>query len=174
MEQKSTFLPAMRFAVLNGVILIVFLLILFLLNVRDKSPIRFISSVIYIGLLYWGITNIRNHQLDGVMNYGKAFSVGFLISLFTALFVGVFMFFYYKYIDMGAMDRLKGIAEQNILTRTPDISDVELNKQLTFYQTFVANPLASAFWSFIGAVFSGTIFSLIIAIFAKREDRTLA
>lgn len=173
MEQKSTFSFALQFGLLTGLVLIVFTLILFLAGVGDKSPLHFISFVIYIVMLYWGMVNIRDRQLDGTMNYGKAFGIGFWIIFFAAILVGIFTFFYLKYIDTGAIARQLQIAENKILARNPNISDADLNKALGMAKMF-ATPVMSAISQFIGSIIIGTIFSLIIAIFAKREDKTIA
>ena len=173
MEQKSTFSFATQFGLLTGLVLIVFTLILFLVGVGDKSPVHFISLVIYIGMIYWGITNIRERQLEGVMSYGKAFGTGFWISLFAAILVGIFTFFYLKYIDTGALTRAMTAAEDKILAANPNISDADLDKALSMAKTF-STPIFSAIGQFIGDLIIGTVFSLIIAIFAKREDKTIA
>jgi hypothetical protein len=173
MEQKSTFSFSMQFGLLTGLALIVFTLILFLAGVADKSPVRWVSLVIYIGMMFWGVTNIRDRQLGGVMTYGKAFGTGFWIALFTAILVGIFTFFYMKYIDTGAITRALTEAENKILAKNPNISDADLDKALSMVKAFT-NPVMSAIMQFIGNVIIGTVFSLIIAIFAKREDKTIA
>ncbi len=173
MEQKSTFSNAMQFGLLTGLALIVFTLILFLAGTGDKSPIHWASLVIYFGMMFWGVTNIRDRQLEGVMNYGKAFGTGFWITLFTAILVGIFMFFYMKYIDTGAVGRAVTAAENNILQKNPNISDADLDKALSMVKAF-SNPVMSAIMQFIGNVIIRSVFSLIIAIFAKREDKTIA
>jgi hypothetical protein len=173
MEQKSTFSPALQFGLLTGLVLIVFTLVLFLAGVGEKSPIRFISLILYIGMLYWGMVNIRDRQLDGVMSYGKAFGTGFWIALFTAILVGIFTFFYFKYIDAGALARHLTEAENKILARNPNISDADLNKAMGFAKAF-SSPIMSAIMALIWDVIIGTVLSLLIAIFAKREDKTIA
>lgn len=173
MEEKSTFSLALQFGLLTGLVLIVFTLILFLAGAGDKSPLRFISLILYIGMLYWGMVNIRDRQLEGVMSYGKAFSTGFWIALFASILVAIFMIFYMKYIDTGATARAITAAENKILARNPNISDADLNKALGMVKMFT-NPFISAITTLIWEVIIGTVLSLIIAIFAKREDKTLA
>lgn len=173
MEQKSTFSSSLQFGLLTGLVLIVFTLILFLAGVPEKSPVHFISLILYIGMLYWGMVNIRDRQLDGVMSYGKAFGTGFWIALFTAILVGIFTFFYYKFIDAGALARHLTQAENAILARNPNISDADLNKAMGFAKMF-SNPIMSAIMALIWDVIIGTVLSLLIAIFAKREDKTIA
>ncbi len=173
MEKKSTFLPALQFGLLTGLAMIVYTLILYLAGVDMHSYWNLISYVLFVGGLYWGITSIRERQLEGVMSYGKAFGTGFWIALFAAILLGIFAFFYLKYIDTSALAKATSEAENKILASNPNISDEDLQKALDMVKIFT-NPVMSAVTQFFSNLIFGTIFSLIIAIFAKREDRTLA
>ena len=173
MENKSTFLPALQFGLLTGIAMVVYSLVLFLSGVDQHSSWNLVSYLIYIGGLYWGIVTIREKRLEGVMPYGKAFGTGFWITLFVAIVLAIFAYFYLKDINPGALADATAQAEDKILARNPDISDEDLQKALDMVKTF-ANPAMSAVMQFLSNLVAGTIFSLIIAIFAKREDRTLA
>ncbi len=173
MEQKSTFSPAMQFGLLTGLAMVVFTLILFLAGVDMHSYWNLFGYILYVGGLYWGMTSIREKQLEGVMSYGKAFGTGFLITLFASVLLGIFAFFYLKYINPSVLANKLTEVQNKILTANPDISDADLQKALDMVKMF-STPIVSSISGFIGYVISGTIFSLIIAIFAKRGDRTLA
>lgn len=172
MEQKSTFSPALQFGLLTGLVLIVFTLILFLAGVGEKSPIQFISYVLLIGMIFWGMVNIRDKQLDGVMSYGKAFSTGFWIALFASILVGIFTFFYLKYINPGFMTNHLAEARMKMEER-PGITQAQVEQGMKMARTF-ASPIVSAIMALIWEVIIGTVLSLLIAIFAKREDKTIA
>jgi len=172
MEKKSTFSSSLQFGLLTGLVLIVFTLILFLAGVPEKSPVHFIGLVLYIGMLYWGMVNIRNRQLNGVMSYGKAFGTGFWIALFTAILVGIFTFFYLKYINQGFM--ANHLAEARIkMEERPGITQAQVEQGMKMVRIF-ASPIMSAIMALFWDVIMGTVLSLIIAIFAKREDKTIA
>ncbi len=173
MENKSTFLPSLQFGLLTGLVMVVYTLILYLAGVDMHSYWNLFSYVFFIGGMFWGIINIREKQLDGVMSYGKAFGTGFWIALFAAVLLAVFAYFYMKYIDPSALAKATSEAENKILASNPNISDADLQKALDMVKVFT-NPIMSAVSQFVSNLIFGTIFSLIIAIFAKREDRTLA
>ncbi len=173
MEKKSTFMPALQFGLLTGLAMIVYTLIMYLVGVNMHSSWNLIGYLFLLGGIYWGMSNIREKQLDGVMSYGKAFGVGFWIAFFAALLLGIFTFFYLKYVNTAALANGISEAENKILASNPNISDQALQKALDMVKMF-ATPVLSAITGFIGYLIAGTIFSLIIAIFAKREDRTLA
>ncbi len=172
MEQKSTFLPALQFGLATGLSMIVFSLILYLAGVDIKSYWNLFGYILFVGGLYWGMTSIREKQLEGVMTYGKAFGTGFWITVFAAILLGIFAFFYLKYINPSVLaDKLTEI--QNKMASNSNISNADLQKYMDWAEKF-STPLVSAITGFLSYLVSGTIFSLIIAIFAKREDRTLA
>jgi len=173
MEQKSTFFPALQFGLLTGLAMVVYTLVLYLAGVDMHSYWNLLSYVFFIGGLLWGITSIREKQLEGVMSYGKAFGTGFWITLFVAIVLGIFAYFYLKDINPGALADATAKAEDKILASNPNISDADLQKALGMVKVFT-NPIMSAVTQLISNLVAGTIFSLIIAIFAKREDRTLA
>lgn len=172
MEQKSTFSPAMQFGLLTGLVLIVYTLILFLVGVGEKSPLQFISYVLLIGMIFWGMVNIRDRQLDGVMSYGKAFSTGFWIVLFASILVGIFTFFYLKYIDPGFMANHLAEVRMKMEAR-PGITQAQVEQGMKMARTF-SSPIISSVMALVWEVIIGTVFSLLIAIFAKREDKTIA
>ncbi len=173
MEQKSTFLPAVQFGLLTGLAMVVYTLILYLAGVDLHSYWNLFSYILFIGGLYWGMSSIREKQLEGVMSYGKAFGTGFLITLFAAILLAIYAYFYLQYINPSALAKASAEAENKILASNPNISDADLQKALDMVKIFT-NPIMSAVTQFISNLIAGTIFSLIIAIFAKREDRTLA
>ncbi len=173
MEQKSTFLPALQFGLLTGLAMVVYTLILYLAGVDMHSYWNLFNYVLFVGGLYWGMSSIREKQLEGVMSYGKAFGTGFLITLFAAILLAIFAYFYLQYINPSALAKASAEAENKILASNPNISDADLQKALDMVKIFT-NPFMSAVTQFISNLIAGTIFSLIIAIFAKREDRTLA
>ncbi len=173
MEKKPTFLLAMQFGLLTGIVMAVFSLVLFLAGVEMHSYWNLFSYVLFAGGLYWGITNIREKRLEGVMSYGKAFGTGFWITAFAAIVLGIFAYFYLKDINPGVLSDALAKAEDKIVSSNPDISDEQLDKAMEMVKMFTT-PAMSAVSQFISNLIIGTIFSLIIAIFAKREDRTLA
>jgi len=152
MEQKSTFLPALQFGLLTGLAMIVFSLILYLAGVDIKSYLNLFGYVLFVGGLYWGITSIREKQLEGIMTYGKAFGTGFWISVFVAILLGIFAFFYLKYINPSVLaDKLTEI-QNKIVTSNPKISDADLQKSMDMIKIF-STPLVSAFTGFLSYFF---------------------
>lgn len=173
MENKSTFTPALQFGLLTGLGMIVYSLILYLLGVDYKSYWNMLNYVVILVGIFWGMTSIRDRYLDNVMSYGKAFGIGFWIVLFAVLLGSIYSFIFLKFIDPTVLEKAMSEAQDKILTANPNISDADLDKAMGVAKKF-ATPAFSAITGFIWNVIVGTVLSLIIAIFAKREDKTIA
>lgn len=173
MENKSTFGPALQYGLLTGLAMIVYSLIMYLLGVNYKSSWNLINYLILIIGTYWGMIGIRNGRLNNVMSYGKAFATGFWIVLFAILLSSIYSYIFLKFIDPTILTTALSEAQDKILAVNPNISDADLDKAMAMARKFTT-PVFSAISGFIWNVIVGTIFSLIIAIFAKREDKTIA
>ena len=60
-------------------------------------------------------------------------------------------------------------AEENILKRSPNISDAELEMALKYTANFTT-PVMMAVWAFVANVIVSVILSLIVSIFIKRDN----
>jgi hypothetical protein len=173
MEKRSTFWPVVLFGFGTGVVMVIFSLVFFLLNIDEKS---FVNSLVYIILvagMFWGMYNIRENRLNGVMKYGKAVGTGFWIGFVASLVVAVYYYYYLSYLNPAILDNVMAEAQNKILEQNPDISEEDLDRALYMIELF-SKPYISAIVQVFSNSFISIIFSLIIAIFVKREDRTIA
>ncbi len=173
MERKSTFGHIVLFGLITGILMVLLSLVFYLMDLEQKSWINMFIYVILIIGMSWGMINIRENRLNGVMSYGKAVGTGFWIGFVAAIVVAVYTYYYMTDINPEAVKQALEEAENNIIENKPDISDEDLDKMLEMVRVF-GKPSISA----IAQVFTNSIISiilaLIIAIFAKREDRTIA
>ncbi len=71
------------------------------------------------------------------------------------------------------IDQMLLKSEEEILNSNPNMSDEQLAQSLSFAEMFIS-PTAMIVYSVLGNMIFGTILSLLIAIFVKREDNSLA
>jgi len=167
MENKpSTLVVSLGYGVIIALAVIVFSLILFLLNLTE-SGLKYISYVILLAGIFLAQLNFRNKYLGGYIEYGKAFTVGMLTSLFLALIMGIYTFIFVKYIDPGAMEEGMALAEQKMMNK--GMSDAEIEQGMAIARKFSGVGLAT-FFVVLGYFVIGMIISLITAIFVKKED----
>jgi hypothetical protein len=168
MENKpSTATVTLGYGVIIALAIIVFSLILFLLNVKQGSGLEYLTYLILLGGLFLAQTNFRNKYQGGYIEYGKAFTVGLLTSIFLSIIMGIYTFVFFKYIDPGAMEEAMTIAEQKMMDR--GMSDMELEQGMAIARKFQGVGIYT-FFAVAGNIFIGTIFSLITSIFIKKEN----
>ena len=167
-NQKSTFNASIIYGLLLGLALILFSLIMYLLDIDRESKIMWISYLITIGGMFWAMTAYRDKYAGGYISYGGAFGVGFWTGLLASVLTAIFTYIYVTMIDTGLIEQILIDAEDKILESNPNIGDEELETALHYTEMFTS-PVMLAVWGFIANVIFATIFSLIIAIFVKRE-----
>ena len=166
-------MPSLSSGIILGIVLVIFGLLMYFLDVDRQSKIMWLSYVILFVGLYMSIVSYRKKLPGELMTYGQAFLSGFLTGLFASVLVAIFTYIYVEYIDTTLIDKVLAEAEEKILAREPNISDEDLDRALSLTRKFT-NPGVMSFFSLFGNVVLSTLFSLIIAIFAKREDNSLA
>ena len=172
-NQKSVIMPSLTYGVYLGFALIVYSLLLFLLDVEQESWLTWVSYVIMAAGLFWAMISIRDKELGGYVSYGKAFGIGFWTTIFATIVSGIFTYIYVIYIDPGLIEEILLNAEEAMLEGNPNMSDEQLDTTMMWTEK-MTSPIWITFWASLANVFFGTILSLIIAIFAKRENNSVA
>lgn len=168
MENKpSTAIVTLGYGVIIALAIIVFSLILFLLNFAKDSALQYLTYLILLGGLFLAQTNFRNKYMGGYINYGKAFTVGLLTSVFLSIIMGIYTYIFFKYIDPGAMNEIMSSAEQKMMDK--GMSDMEIEQGMAMARKFQSVGLLT-FFAVAGNIFFGVILSLITSIFVKREN----
>jgi hypothetical protein len=168
MENKpATAIVTLGYGVIIALAVIVFSLILFLLNFAKDSALQYLTYLILLGGLFLAQTNYRNKYMGGYIDYGKAFMVGLLTSVFLSIIMGIYTFIFFKYIDPGAMDEILSSAEQKMMDK--GMTEMEIEQGMAMVRKFQSVGLMT-FFAVAGNIFFGAILSLITAIFVKRES----
>ena len=172
METKPIFSSSLMAGVVISILLIIFKLVLFLLDVDEQSYLQFIYYVIFALGLAWAMYSVRNNRLDGFATYGKAFTIGLYASIAVAVVMAIYTYVYMKYIDPSFVNDMLSQAEDKMIEANPDMSEDDINKALEMTKMFMQPGLMSIF-SIFGSVITGSLLSLIIAIFVRRESTTI-
>jgi len=174
MEEKprSVSQHALLYGVITGVVLIVFSLILFLVNLHMNKTLNYISYIFIIGGMLLCSLDYRKKYLNGYMSYGKAFTACFLVGLYAAILSGIYTYFFAQFIHPGLVQELIEQARENVMAANQNMSEEQLETALAYSTKFMSPPFL-AIWGLIGTAIISTIISLILAIFIKKEDKTL-
>lgn len=166
-KRPSLFAVCLGYGAIIALAIIVLTLILFLLNLDQNKGLQFLSYIILIAGLLLSQLNYRNKYSDGFIEYGKAFTVGFVTSIILAIIMGVWTFIFFKYINAGAMEEVMMQTEQSMLDR--GMTDMEIEQGMAIARKFQTVGAMTTF-AILGNIILGIVISLITSIFVKREN----
>lgn len=131
------------------------------------SPIgAYISYAIIIAGIAWTMRTYRDHDPDAGLPYGRALGLGTLQSLFASLILAFFTFVLFKLVDPSLIDKFLSFLEEQLLRS--GTTENQADTVLTMYRK-VMTPLVYSLAQVVSITFYGFIFSLILAIFFKKQ-----
>ncbi len=158
----------------NGLILgligIVYTLVLYFLDLSTNKTLGYIFFIVQIFILYFLVRSYRDNYLYGYITFGKALGAGVVICLYYSFIMAIFSYILYKFIDTGLIDKMVAISEEAGLKKGFSQEQIDLGMKFT---RKIMTPPVLAFFSLAGGVFFGTIMSLIVAIFVRKEGNPL-
>ena len=107
-KMSKTNFTLMHGAIL-GVILIVFSLLLYLLDM-SSSKLQYLSYAILIGYLLYAMIQWRDKYNEGLLGYGQAFSTGFLVILFSSFVMAAYVILFYGLVAPGEIAKMVSAA----------------------------------------------------------------
>lgn len=136
---------------------------------KANDVLGYAAMVVVFSLVYFGVRNYRNKQLDGSISFGKAFKVGALISLVAStLYVVVGLSYYYlfapEFIDKYIQYVLKNTSEANLPART---------KEMAEYKEMYKNPAFAIIVTYAEVLPVGLVVALVSALILKKKAKNL-
>jgi len=128
------------------------------------------SMILAFSLIFVAVKNVRDHHNEGIISFGKAFTIGFYISLIAStMYVVAWMIDYHFFIP-DFMD--KYIAATIKAAEEKGMSEEELSTQLAnmeYYKEMYKNPLFVFLFTYTEILPVGLLVSLIAAAVLKRN-----
>ncbi len=151
--------------------------ILFLISwfVLDDLPyfsqevLGYISMVLSLGFVFFGIKQYRDKENDGKISFKKALLIGILISLITALAFGILDVFYTEVLNPEFMTEYYNHSVETLKASLPadefeaKLAEMESQKEL------FSNPLFSFALMAMTVFVIGFIISLLSALVLQRK-----
>ena len=175
MEENNhpAFMPSLVSGLMLGVLLVIYSLVLYLFDLNENIWLSSVSYLITGAFLFYAITSFRDNKQNGLLSFGKGVGLGTLIGFFASLILALFIYVYITYVDPGVIEEAMIRAEESVLQSQPDISDADLDNAMEIVEIFTS-PGIMASMSIIWYTMVSVVFSLLISIFAKREDINIA
>lgn len=168
------------FGTIAGLIISVFMFVsmLFFSNSSDFSGsmlVGYASMLIAFSFVFVGIKNFRDKYNDGLITFGKAFSIGFLISLIASTFYVITWMLELKFVIPDFMESygahmLKQVKESGA-------SQIQIDKtiaEMAYYREIYKNPVFVALLTYMEILPIGLLVTLISALILKKKNKTQA
>ena len=154
-------------AMLNGLWIGLLLSLKFLLSTQKSNTLGFISlfiSVSIIFVLYRMAQSFRDKELNGVIEYNKAFSFIFQLYFYGAMISSLVMLIYTAYLNPTYLDfYLSETMKMYKLIKFP----VDDNSYNLLEKIFKPAPFALG--NLFSSAIAGVFWGLILAAFVKKE-----
>ena len=163
----------LRFGLYGAItICLLFLLTWFLLkdsNFEFSEALGYLSMVVALSFVYFGIKNYRDQENEGTISFTKGLIIGILISLITAIAFGIIDVIYITYINPDFTETYYNEAVEEMRQQLSAAEFEVKLKELEQQKALFSNSL------FAFALMSGTvlvigfIISLISALLLQRK-----
>jgi hypothetical protein len=172
MEQKvSVWKANLNNGIILGLAGIVFTLILYFLDLTFNKSLGYVFLLISVFLLYYFIKTYRDNYLHGVMTYGQSVGAGVVIFLYYSIISAIFTYLLYTVIDTDLTNKLLAFIEEEML-KTGKIPESSIDTVMEMQKKFIKPEIMAPF-SIINNMLFGTIISLIVSIFTRKEGNPL-
>jgi hypothetical protein len=123
------------------------------------------AMVVLFSLIFFGVRNYRNKQLDGVISFGKAFKTGFLIALVAStVYVVVWLFYYYLFVP-----DFFDVYMSYVLKETPPAELAAKTSEMESFKEMYRNPLFVILFTYAEVLPVGLLVALISSFILKKK-----
>jgi hypothetical protein len=158
----------------NGMILgftgVIYSLVMYFLDLTFNQVQGYVFIVIQVVLLYFLLRSYRENYMHGQITYGQSVGAGVVMFLYSAVIGAIFMYLLYTVIDTGLTEKQLVFMEEKMLEKGAPQEAIDAGMAI---QRKIMKPEIMAPFSILGSMFWGTVLSLIISIFIKREGNPL-
>lgn len=135
---------------------------------KGNDLLGYVAMVVVFSLIYFGIRNYRNKQLDGFISFGKAFKTGFFIALLAStMYVVTWLFYYYLFVP----DFLDYYIDY-VLKLTPEADLADKTKKMEDFKEMYENPLFVVLVTYAEVLPIGLVIALISSFALKKKKKS--
>lgn len=171
MEEKvSVWKANLTNGLILGMIGIAYSLVMYFLDLTLNKIQGYIFFLVLIVTLFYLVKSYRNNYLHGFITYGQAVGAGVVIFLYYSIIASIFTYILYTVIDPELISKQLAASEELLLKRgmTQEMIDAGMNMQKKMMR-----PGIMAVSGIFISMFIGTVMSLLVAIFVRKEGNPL-
>jgi hypothetical protein len=171
MEEKvSAWKANLNNGLILGLVGVVYSLVIYFLDLSFNKAQGLVFIVIQLGLLYYLLKTYRDNFLHGQITYGQSVGAGVIIFLYYAIIMAVFTYILYAVIDTGLVAKQLAFTEEQMVNKGVPQAAIDAGMAI---QEKIIRPGILAPLSILSSMVTGTIMSLIISIFVRKEGNPL-
>jgi hypothetical protein len=171
MEEKvSPWKSNLTNGLILGMIGVVYSLVMYFFDLSLNKAQGYIFMVIQIVLLYFLLKSYRDNYLHGQITYGQSVGAGVIICLVYALIMSIFTYILYAFIDHSLITKQIAMAQEAMEKRGAPQAAIDAGMAFT---AKIMKPGIMAITTVFFLVLWGTILSLLVSIFVKKEGNPL-
>ncbi len=171
MEQKVNVWKAnLTNGLILGLIGVVYSLIFYFLDLSLNKTQGYAFIVVQIVILFYLLKSYRDNMMHGQITYGESVGAGVIICLYYSIIISAFVYVLYAVIDPGLINKQLAIAEEAMNKKGLPQEAMDAGMKMT------AKFMKPGIMAITGLVFNvllGTLLSLIVSIFIKKEGNPL-
>ncbi len=132
---------------------------------KGNDVVGYAAMVVLFSLIFVGVKNYRDKELNGVISFGKAFKTGSLIALTgAAMYVVVWLFYYYLFVP-DFID----VYTRHVLTQCTPTDLPAKTKEMADFKEMYKNPFFVILITFAEVLPIGLAVALVSALILKRK-----
>jgi len=154
-----------------GMVAVVYSLVMYFLDLSLNKTQSYIFMVIEVFLVYFLLKSYRDNYLHGQISYGQSVGAGVIMFLYSAIITSIFSYILFSFIDPGLIAKQMAITEEGMRAKG-NFTEDQLETAMKFSAKFMKPGIMVISGLFASMLF-GTIVSLIVSIFVKKEGNPL-
>ena len=179
MEKKQSVLQfAMTYGAILGIILVVISILMYVMNiVPDKAGkavlLSLFNLLVVVIFVIISMRSYRDKVMNGFIPYWNAFTVGLMVVVFAAVITSFYALIFNTLIDPGYTERVYEALKNNMydMYTNMGLTESQIDRAMSRIESQQANytPLNAFYTGILGSAFMGSVVSLIIAAFVKKN-----
>ena len=171
MEEKTNVWNANpKSGVIMGVVGVIYTLSMYFLDLMFNQMQGYIFIVIQIALLAYLLKSYRDNYCFGNITYGQSVGAGVIIFLYAAIISAIFTYLLYTVIDPDLVNKQLAFTEETLMKKGTPQAAIDAGMAI---QRKLMKPGILTLMGVLGGMFWGTLVSLVVSIFIKKEGNPL-
>lgn len=160
---------ALRYGLIYGIILVVFAIMLYTMDMhyQNSTLSTVVNILIGVGGILWGMLAYKKDN-GGFISLSQSLKVGVAIALVGSLVGIIYGVVLTEFIDPTTMDKALEFQKQQMLSQDPEMSVEQANQFVDMQKKFSSPLIRSAFGLLFG-IFFGFIVALISGLVIKKN-----